>query len=128
MAKIRYHWDLDVYQLSVKLAMEKFDASKKFPFEERFSLTDQMRRSSRSISTQIAEAWRRRKYEAVFVHKLSEAEGEGAETQTWLEYAVKCGYLPLKVGRELHATYNLLLGKLANMGNHPEQWVLKRRD
>jgi len=126
-AKIRYHWELDVYKLSVEAAMELFELSKKFPREEMYSLTDQIRRSSRSVSGQIAEAWRRRKYEAVFVNKLNEAEGEGAETQTWLEYAVRCGYLPRQKGRELHRKYDRILGKLVNMGNNPRQWILPKR-
>ncbi len=125
--KIRYHWELNVYARSVEAAMQIFHLSKSFPREEMYSLTDQIRRSSRSISGQIAEAWRRRKYEAVFVNKLNEAEGEGAETQTWLEYAVKCEYLPTKQGRDLHRTYNRILGQLANMGNHSEQWCLVER-
>ena len=126
-AKIRYHWELDVYKLSVEVAMELFELSKKFPREEMYSLTDQIRRSSRSVSGQIAEAWRRRKYEAVFVNKLNEAEGEGAETQTWLEYTVRCGYLPAPKGRELHRKYDRILGKLVNMGNNPRQWILPKR-
>ena len=125
--KIRYHWELDVYKLSVEAAMEIFEASKEFPAEERYSLTDQIRRSSRSVSGQIAEAWQRRKYEAVFVNKLNESEGEGAETQTWLEYAVRCSYITAKRGRELHKSYNHILGKLVTMGNNPKPWVLPRR-
>lgn len=107
--------------------MEIFEVTKKFPREEMYSLTDQIRRSSRSVSGQIAEAWRRRKYEAVFVNKLNEAEGEGAESQVWLEYAVRCGYLPTRKGRELHRLYNRILGKLVTMGNNPKQWVLPQR-
>src|SRR5437867_12196541 len=126
-SKIRYHWDLDVYKLSVEAAMHIFEASKSFPREELYSLTDQIRRSSRSVSGQIAEAWRRRKYEAVFVNKLNEAEGEGAETQVWLEYAVRCGYLPAKNGRDLHRLYNRILGKLVTMGNNPRSWILPQR-
>ena len=125
--KIRYHWELDVYKLSVEVAMELFELSKKFPREQMYSLTDQIRRSSRSVSGQIVEAWRRRKYEAVFVNKLNEAEGEGAETQTWLEYTVRCGYLPAPKGRELHRKYDRILGKLVNMGNNPRQWILPKR-
>src|SRR5438093_1049028 len=107
--------------------MDIFRASKSWPKEELYSLTDQIRRSSRSVSGQIAEAWRRRKYEAVFVNKLNEAEGEGAETQVWLEYAVRCGYLPAKKGRDLHRLYNRILGKLVTMGNNPRQWILPQR-
>lgn len=107
--------------------MELFRLLKGFPAEERYSLTDQMRRGSRSVSAQVAEAWRRRKYEGVFVNKLNEAEGEAAETQVWIEYAVKCGYAPRDLGRRLHRQYEKLLNQLANMGNHPEKWVLRRR-
>ena len=82
--RIQYHWQLDVYRLSVEAAMEIYELSKAFPKEEIYSLTDQIRRSSRSVSGQIAEGWRRRKYEAVFVNKMNEAEGEAAETQVWL--------------------------------------------
>ena len=126
-AKIRYHWELDVYKLSVEAAMQVFELSKKFPRDEMYSLTDQIRRSSRSVSGQIAEAWRRRKYEAVFVNKLNESEGEGAETQTWLEYAVRCGYLPAPKGWELHKKYDRILCKLVNIGNNPAQWILPKR-
>lgn len=126
--RIQHHWDLEVYKSSVELAMELFNKSKSFPVEERYALTDQMRRSSRSVSAQIAEAWRRRKYEGVFVNKLNEAEGEAAESQTWIEYAVKCSYVKPKCGRDLHQRYEHLLNQLANMGNHPEKWVLKPRN
>src|SRR6266571_2803259 len=111
MKLIKYHWQLEVYKMSVEAAMRVFELSKKFPREERYSLTDQVRRSSRSVSGQIAEGWRRRKYENVFVNKLNEAEGEAAETQVWLEYAVRFGYMTTKEGRELHRTYNRILGK-----------------
>ena len=107
--------------------MRIFEASKRFPKEETYSLTDQIRRSSRSVSGQIAEGWRRRKYEPAFINKLNEAEGEGAETQAWLEYAVRCGYMTAKLGRELHRAYNRVIGKLVTMGNNPEPWLLKKR-
>ena len=126
MKLIRYHWELEVYKMSVEAAMRAFQFSKNFPKEERYSLTDQIRRSSRSVSGQIAEAWRRRKYENVFVNKLNEAEGETAETQVWLEYAVRCGYVSAKEGRELHRAYDRIIGKLVNMGNSPEKWVLRK--
>ena len=126
--QIRYHWQLDVYQLSVKAAMEIYELSKAFPKEEVYSLTDQIRRASRSISGQIAEGWKRRKYEAAFVNKMNEAEGEAAETQVWLEYAVKCGYTRRADGTRLHKKYDDILGKLINMGNNPEKWVLRSRE
>ena len=122
--KIQYHWEIDAYKLSVEAAMEIYELSKSFPEEEKYSLTDQMRKSSRSISAQIAEGWRRRKYRAAFVNKMNEAEGEVAETQVWLEYSVKCEYMSREDGTSLHRKYDEILGKLINMGNHPQQWCL----
>jgi four helix bundle protein len=124
MKMVKYHWELDVYKQAVEAAMRIFELSKSFPAEERYALTDQMRRSSRSTSAQIAEAWRRRKYEAVFVNKLNESEGEAAETQGWLEYAVKCGYLNRNLGKDLHKAYDHVIGKLVTMGNRPETWTM----
>ena len=123
--KIRYHWELDVYRLSTEAAMKIFFLSKDFPKEEIYSLTDQIRRSSRSVSSNIAESWRRRKYERAFVNKLNEAEAEAAETQVWLEYSVKCGYLDEGEGRDLHARYDDIIGKLVTMENNPSPWLLK---
>jgi four helix bundle protein len=123
---VRYHWELEVYQLSVKAAMRIFELTKSFPREEIYSLTDQIRRSSRSVSGQIAEAWRRRKYEAAFVNKLNESEAEASETQAWLEYSVKCGYMEHSTGKELHTMYDRIIGKLVTMGNNPKRWILKR--
>ena len=126
MKLIKHHWELDVYKLSVEVAMDIFRASKRWPKEEMYSLTDQIRRSSRSVSGQIAEAWRRRKYENSFVNKLNDGEGEAAETQTWLEYAVKCEYLDRKEGARLFRIYDRILGKLVKMGNEPEKWILHK--
>ncbi|MBI5775308.1 MAG: four helix bundle protein [Verrucomicrobia bacterium] len=106
--------------------MRLFDMSKGFPREELYSLADQMRRSSRSVSGHISEGWRRRRYEAAFCDKLNGAEGEAAETQTWIEYAVRCGYAMAKVGRELHRTYDRILGKLVKMQGNPGVWLLPR--
>jgi four helix bundle protein len=91
--KIKHFRELDVYQNALKAAMEIFEVSKGFPKEERFSLTDQMRRSSRSVCANIAEAWRKRRYSAAFISKLNDAEGEAAETQVHVEVASVCGYL-----------------------------------
>ena len=126
MKLIKHHWELDVYRLSMDASMEIFQTTKTFPKEEMYSLTDQIRRSSRSISASISEAWRRRKYEAVFVNKLNEAEGEAAETQTWIEYSVKCGYVTKRQGRELHRTYDRVLAMFTSMGNNPEPWLLRK--
>jgi four helix bundle protein len=126
MKLVKYHWELDVYKLAVEAAMKIFELTKTFPTEEHYSLTDQVRRSSRSTSVQIAEAWRRRKYEAVFVNKLNESEGEAAETQGRLEYGIKCGYLSRNSAKELHNMYNLIIGKLVIMDNNPDRWVMKK--
>ena len=91
--KVTNHHELVVYQKAFAVAMELFRVSKRLPKEEMFSLTDQARRSSRSVCANITEAWRKPRYEAHFVSKLSDAETEAAETQTWLEFAVHCGYV-----------------------------------
>ena len=118
--------ELDVYKASFRFQQDIFGLSKKFPKEETWSLTDQIRRSSRAVSAAIAEAWRHCKYEAVFVNKRNEAEGEAAESQTWLEYAVKCEYLDRKEGARLFRTYDRIIGKLVKMGNEPEKWILAK--
>lgn len=124
--KITHHWELDVYKLSVEAAMRLFELSKKFPRQEMYSLTDQMRRSSRSVSGHIAEGWRRRRYEAAFCDKLIGAEAEAAETQSWIEYSVRCGYMTSKERRELHRAYDRVMGKLVTMQNNPTPWLLLR--
>jgi four helix bundle protein len=123
---IHHHWELEVHKKSVAASMEIFQASKTFPKEETYSLTDQIRRSSRAVPTAIAEAWRGRKYEAVFVNKLNEAEREAAETQTWLEFAVKCGYLKAEQGSELHRACDEVLAMLVTLGNQPDKWLMRK--
>ena len=93
MGKISWHQDLEVYKKAFAAAMRIFQLSKNFPKEETYSLTDQIRRSSRSVCANVGEAWRKRRYEAAFIAKISDAESESAETQTWLEFAVRCEYL-----------------------------------
>ena len=122
---IRHFRELEVYQLGMDAAMHIFGASKLFPTEERYSLTDQIRRSSRSVCANISEGWRKRRYPRSFVNKLSDADAEAAETQVWLEFAVKCGYLNPDLAHELEATYNRILGKLVVMMNHPEDWRIR---
>jgi len=125
--KIVSHRDLEVYGKAFGAAMSIFDLSKGFPKEETFSLTDQVRRSSRSVCANLAEAWRKRRYENHFVSKLSDAEAEAAETQVWLEFAVKCEYLAREVPAELYKTYDEILGTIVGMINHPETWILTKR-
>ena len=122
MGKIRTHKDLDVYHLSFEAGMQIFKISKHFPKEERYSLTDQIRRSSRSVSGNIAEAWRHRRYPKSFISKLSTSEGEAAETQVWLDYALKCKYIQSELHEELFLKYDNIIGKLVNMIRIPEKW------
>jgi len=127
---IKTHRDLKVYQVSFDIAMQIFQKSKSFPKEELYSLTDQVRRSSRSVCANLAEAWRKRRYEASFISKLSDAEAEAAETQVWLEFAVQCGYLEVRIGEELLASYENMIGKIISLINNPQPWLLpgaKRR-
>src|ERR1041385_3609759 len=104
--KIQKHTELDVYKQSFDSAMAIFKASKRFPRDEMYSLTDQIRRSSRSVCANLAEAWRKRRYTAAFILKLNDSEAEAAETQTWIEFAVKCNYLSADAGRVLFKIYD----------------------
>lgn len=122
--KITTHRDLQVYQKAFDNAMSIFELSKSFPSEERYSLTDQMRRSSRSVCANLAEAWRKRRYEAHFISKLSDAESEAAETQVWIEFAVQCKYIKREEARVLYRAYNQILVTLVSMINHSESWTL----
>jgi len=121
--KIRTHNDLDVYKLAFEAAMEIFEISKKFPVEEKYSLTDQIRRSSRSVSANLAEAFRKRKYPKAFVSKLTDSEGEAAETQVWLDFAMRCQYIDTPAYKILFENYDHVIGKLVNMSIHPDNWT-----
>jgi four helix bundle protein len=103
--------------------MSIFETSKSFPKEEVYSLTDQVRRSSRSVCANLAEAWRKRRYPAAFISKISDAEAEAAETQVWLEFAVRCGYLSRDAGTELYQTYDRVISTLIGMINHTDSWT-----
>jgi len=102
-----------------------FELTKTFPAEEKFSMVDQMRRSSRSVCTNIGEAWRKRRYPAHFVSKLSDAEGEAEETRVWLEFAYRCGYLIQAEAQELDEVYDQILGQLVRMVSEPERWTIR---
>ncbi|MCD5383493.1 four helix bundle protein [candidate division WOR-3 bacterium] len=125
--KIRSHLELEVYKLAFDAAMRIFELTREFPKEEKYSLVDQVRRASRSVCANIAEAWRKRRYEAAFVSKLSDSEAESAETQVWIEFSQKCGYLETDISKELLSIYDMILGKLVNMIIHPEKWIINRR-
>jgi four helix bundle protein len=126
-ARINSHKDLEVYQRSFKAGMDVFRLSKSFPREEMYSLTDQIRKSSRSVSANLAEAWRKRRYEASFISKLSDAETEAAETQVWLEYAVACGYLDRDTAADLYRRYNKILATIVGMIDHCDTWIIKKK-
>jgi four helix bundle protein len=110
--------ELDIYQLARELSVDIFRISKSFPNEEMYSLTDQVRRSSRSVGAQIAEAWAKRRYKKHFISKLTDADGEQLETQHWIETAVDCGYLNAQKGRQL-------LDRCASIGRMLNSMMIK---
>ena len=112
---IRHFRDLEVYQRAFKAAMEIFDITKTFPSEERFSLVDQVRRSSRSVCSNIAEGWRKRKYESVFCNKMTDSMQEASETQCWLEFAQACRYISNDVFLRMDHEYEDIIGMLISM-------------
>jgi len=121
MAKIRSFRDLNVYKSAREAAWNIFEISKSFPREERYSLTDQIRRSSRAVSAMIAEAWAKRRYEAAFVSKVNDALGEATETQAWLDHAVDSGYITAAQFNELDAKWQQIGGMLNKMtGRAPD--------
>lgn len=122
MKTITTHKELIVYQLAFKVSMEIFRITKTYPKDEIFSLISQIKRSSRSVCANLAEAFRKRRYEKAFVSKLSDSEGEAAETQVWLDYSYECGYLEKETYLRLINEYDNIIGKLVNMLKHPEKW------
>ena len=125
MQNIRSYKELRVYQASIEAAMQIFKATKRFPIEERYSMVDQMRRSSRSVCSNIGEAWRKRRYPAHFTSKLSDSEGEAEETRVWLELAFRCGYISKAESDDLDQKYDAIIGQLVRMIEHPEQWKIR---
>jgi four helix bundle protein len=122
----RVHQDLDVYSRAFDAAMEIFELSRRFPKHEVYSLTDQIRRSSRSVCANVAEAWRKRRYPAAFISKLSDAESEAAETQVWIQFAVRCGYLERDSAGALYQRYNQILATLVGMIKHADAWTSRQ--
>ena len=121
---IRKHTDLEVYQLGFATGMKVFEHSKSFPKEERYSLTDQIRRSSRSVCGNLAEGWRKRRYPQSFVSKLTDSEAEAAETQSWLQFAVSCGYLDRNTAAALYRDYDRIIAMLVKMATRADDWRL----
>ena len=116
------HTELEVYKQAFAAAMRIYRLTRTFPKEETYSLTDQIRRSSRSVCSNIAEGWRKRRYPAAFASKLSDAEAEAAETQTWLQFAVKCGYLQEPEGRALSDAEEAVIRMLVAMQKRSNRW------
>lgn len=114
--------ELNVYKSAFEMAMEIFELSKNFPKEERYSLTDQIRRSSRSICANLAETWRKRKYINVFRNILTDCLREASETQTWLEFALRCGYITEGQFEELDKRYEHISAMLAAMEKKAESF------
>src|SRR5262249_35744076 len=127
MPVIRDFRELRVYQSAFDTAMEIFRASKRWPAEERYSLTDQIRRSSRSVCGNIADAWRKGRYPASFVGKLSDSDAEAAETQVWLDFARECGNLPELECAKLSDRWNHILSQLTIMMDSPDKWCIDRK-
>ena len=124
MEKIKTHKDLRVYALSFEAGMEVYEITKLFPKEEMYSLTDQIRRSSRSVSGNIGEAFRKRRYPKSFVSKLSDSEGEACETQIWLDYALACKYVDAERYQKVFDKYDHILAMIVTMISKPDSWSI----
>lgn len=111
------------YQKSYKLAMEIFHLTKHFPSEEKFSLTDQVRRSSRSVCTNMAESFRRRRYKDYFISKLNDSETENSETQVWLDFSLDCNYISAELHKKLSDLNDEVSKLLWYMVTHPEKFM-----
>lgn len=125
MASVKNYSDLRVYQSAFECAQQVYELTKRFPAEERYSLADQIRRSSRSICANLAEAWRKRRYPAAFVSKLSDADAEAAETGVWLDFARRCRYIRESDYLDLADKYNHICAQLTMMMNDPDKWCNK---
>jgi four helix bundle protein len=117
--------DLEVYSAAMDAAMEIFQITKNFPKVETYSLVDQIRRSSRSVCSNIGEAWRKRRYKAAFIAKLSDAETEAGETQIWLEFAFRCDYIDEMIRSKMDEKYDIIISKIIMMINTADKWLIK---
>ena len=123
--KIKSYKDLRVYNNAMEAAMKIFEITKTFPPEEKYSLTDQMRRASRSLCSNIGQAWRKRINQAAFTAKLNDSENFACESQVWVEFARKCGYLKDEICNELDSAYDQILGQLFKMIKEADRWIIK---
>jgi four helix bundle protein len=124
MGNIQSHKELKVWQDAMDAAMNIYAVTKSFPADEKYSLVDQMRRSSRSVAANLAEAWRKRRYEAAFKSKLNDSEAEASETQTWIEVALRCSYIDRETAENLDKKYEHILARLVNMSRDAQNWTL----
>jgi four helix bundle protein len=127
MSKSKGHRDLIVYQKAFAVAMRIFQVTKKFPKEEMYSMADQIRRSSRSVCSCIAEAYRKRKYQGYFVNKISDADGENSETIVWLEFALACDYITYEEQQTLEGDTEEIGRMLNSMIENPEKFLPKEK-
>ena len=125
---IRDFRQLRVYDAAMDAGMQIFEVTLNFSKEEKYSLVDQVRRSSRSVCANIAEAWRKRRYRAAFIAKLSDAECEAAETQVWLDFSRKCGYLSVEMVNELNETYDQVIAGLVKMIRNADDWIISTKE
>ena len=123
--RINSYKELRVFQNAMNTAMNIFELTKTFPSEEKYSMVDQMRRSSGSVCANMSEAWRKRRYKAAFIAKLSDAESEACETQVWVEFARRCGYLKDEICNVLDESYDQIMGQIVNMINEADKWLIK---
>jgi len=128
MTTAKSHRELRVYQLSFASATQIHDVTRKFPSEEKYSLTDQIRRSSRSVCANIAEAWRRRKYPKNFVSKLTDSDTEATETLVWLDFALHFGYISPELHKELSDHYDHICSQLTIMMAEVHKWTPRPQD
>jgi four helix bundle protein len=125
MKSVRHFRELDVYQGAMSLVLRLFELTKYFPVEERYGLTNQVRRSSRSICANLAEAWRRRRYQAAFVLRLNDAEAEVAETQVHIEIAFRHHYVSQQIFEELDDACDKILAQIVKMIDQADRWVIQ---
>lgn len=119
---IKHFRDLEVYQRAFTGAVKIFEITKKFPAEEKYSMVDQIRRSSRSVCSNLAEAWRKRKYRAVFVNKVTDAMSEASETQSWLEFSLACKYISDELFKELDEEYEKIILMLNSVEKNADKF------
>jgi four helix bundle protein len=117
--------DLRVFQNAMNAAMDIFQLTVKFPPEEQFALTDQLRLAARSVCSNISRAWRKRRFKTPFIAKLNDSEGQACETQVWIEFARQCKYLDEDTCEQLNAAYEQIMAQLGKMISQADKWLIK---